>query len=697
MSNINLWPKALKSKSSVKERVISQSSQLAMQVERDTAKILYAHSFTSLFGSFMAAAILTFAFDTPDVFKTKILWFACMCLLLTLRLADTLYYQFNLKGEEFDGSAAKTRFLIGATATALMWSSYGIYIFDKLDELEVTTTLLFLCVTAGGAPTVLSGHKTMASLFITIIMAPISVRLLFSDFEYGQGLGVLGLLMNGILVSAALKASKFTMQTVELKNSNAQLLEKVQAEKSEIDSVNEKLNSAYTQLNSAHNSLEAEVEKRTHEITQLSNLDPLTGLYNRKAFTALLKDKMCSSNEHGNSLALLFIDLNGFKKINDTLGHKIGDLVLMEVAQRLQAFANDNHAGRWGGDEFLLALTYADQETAMSVATALQSRIAQPFDIQSNQFNLSASVGIAMYPEHSLDSLELIQLADFAMFEQKKNGRRAPLLFTHNLYQSLKHVQRLRDGLQQAISKKQLSVHYQPIMCCQENRPWSFEALLRWDFNGQPIRPDIFIPLAEQTGVIKDLGAWVLHRACIDAQELCENNQASVSVNVSLMQLLDADFIATLDKALYSSGLDPRRLHLEITESMFADNKARILEQLAAIKSRQVQVSIDDFGTGYSSLSQLQNLDFDTVKIDKTFVHNFEQGGEAIIRATLFIAREFGCQSVAEGIETREQAEALKALGVNFLQGYLFAKPMPKDLLIHWLADARMTGQYAVK
>jgi EAL domain-containing protein (putative c-di-GMP-specific phosphodiesterase class I) len=292
-----------------------------------------------------------------------------------------------------------------------------------------------------------------------------------------------------------------------------------------------------------------------------------------------------------------------------------------------------------------------------------------------------------MLPEHTSNELELIQLADFAMFEQKKLHLSEPRMFTHDLFQNLKHTERLRDGLQEAITKKQLYLCYQPIMCLKTGRPWSFEALLRWNFDDTLVRPDIFIPLAEQSGFIHEIGAWVLNRACIDASQWQHSADASVSVNVSVIQLMDDDFIHILDKALSTSGLAPERLHIEITESMFADNKKKVRAQLDAIKSRNVQVSIDDFGTGYSSLSQLQTLSFDTVKIDRSFVQNLSQGGEAIIRATMFIAREFGSKTVAEGIETEQDAYALNALGVDYLQGFLFAKPMTKDDLSKWVRN----------
>lgn len=636
-------------------------------------------------GSFSASLLLILLFVTPSTADFKYIWFASICLVLLLRLSDALFWQFKLKGTRFDANAARNRFRWGSLLTALLWAIYSVLFYQQMPAEELAAILVVVAGLAGGAATVLAGHKNTASSFVAIVIFPVSILGLMSDESFRQLLGFLGTFFGIVLFFSARKSAGFTRATIELKNQNAVLIQQMHEEKGEVERVNQALSEAYDQLKVVKTSLEDEVERRTDKISQLVNIDPLTGLINRSAFTEKLRELLQKSEQSGQNMALLFVDLNGFKKINDTLGHKTGDAVLTEIAGRIASFANDFHACRWGGDEFLIALPFADTDTAVSVAKALQSRIATPVDVLSNQLALTASVGIAMYPEHSTSELELIQYADFAMFDQKKAMRAEPLVFNHDLYEELKYSQDLRDGLQAAMGKKQFFLCYQPIMDYRSNRPWAFEALLRWDFNGQPVRPDIFIPLAEQSGLMKDIGAWVLHRACIDASQWHHSSTASVSVNVSLQQLVDDDFIDTLDKALLTSRLNPERLHLEITESMFAEDKSKISANLDLIKARKVKVSIDDFGTGYSSLSQLQTLEFDVIKIDRSFVQNLTQGNEAIIRATLFIAREFGCRTVAEGIETMEQAEELTAMGVDYLQGFMYSKPVPNDVLSEWV------------
>ncbi|MFA3792116.1 putative bifunctional diguanylate cyclase/phosphodiesterase [Aliiglaciecola sp. SL4] len=635
----------------------------------------------------MAAVFLVFALDTPNTHSLKLTWLSVVALITAFRFFDWLYWLIKLRRTKYQALGARNRVVLGVISLSLMWCIYSVVFYESMDLTELALTFAMLCTLSSGANSALSGHKKTAILYTVLLLTPASCMALFSGVTVHVFIGCLGILYNISITFSAARAADLTEETVKLRNENTHMLEKMHQEIAENDAVHDELSQAYSQVIATKESLEKEVERRTDEIRMLSSLDPLTQLYNREAFIHQLSVTATKSIKSGHSVALLFIDLNGFKKINDTLGHKVGDAVLVEIAGRIGAFANDYQAGRWGGDEFLMLLPYADHETAISVANALLARISQPLDVMSNQLCVSATIGIAMLPEHTSSETELVQLADFAMFEQKKLHLSEPRMFTQDLFENLKQIENLRNGLQEAISRKQLYLCYQPIVKCKTKEPWSFEALLRWNFNDNLVGPDTFIPLAEQTGLIHEIGAWVLNRACIDASQWQHSPNASVSVNVSITQLLDSDFIWILDKALKTSKLQPERLHLEITESMFADNKEKVKAKINAIKDRNVQVSIDDFGTGYSSLSQLQTLNFDTIKIDRSFVLNMHQGGEAIIKATLFIAKQFGCKTVAEGIETEQEALKLSEMGVDYLQGFLFSKPIINDKLRRWVEN----------
>ena len=638
-----------------------------------------------MFISVIAASVLSFGFISDETYDAKLLWWGMMMSLLALRSIDiVIWYIQGRRGVIQNAQIGIYRFAVGCILTALLWSAYSLYFFDNMEVIEFSTTVVIISSLAAGSTSVLAGSRYISVPYAIILILPVAVLSFLSPEESRNLLGFLGLFFCAIMVITAMKAARFTQNSIELKNKNSRLMDELNNKKNQVESANQELEDATAKLNLVNFDLEQEVIKRTDKIYQLSNLDALTGLKNRKTFTIELDSLIEKSVANGNPVALLFIDLDGFKKINDTMGHQVGDRTLIEVANRLSAFSDANHCGRWGGDEFLVALPYSDQDTAMSIASAMMTSIAQPISVSGNEFYLTASIGIALAPVHSLNAADLIQLADLTMCEQKQLGMRKPRVFSTELKGKIEASQLILEGLQHALEKKQLYLCYQPIQCAKTNTTWSLEALLRWNFDGKFIGPDVFIPLAEKSGLIKEIGAWVLNRACMDAKHWQSNSSAAVSVNVSVIQLMDDGFIRLLDNILRSSGLPPERLHLEITESTFVDNEKKIRRQLEQIQSRNIHVSIDDFGTGYSSLSQLQTLPVNYVKIDKAFVDNIEGKGDAIIRATLFIARELNCKTVAEGVETREQALALSAMGVDYLQGYYFAKPMKNQDLAVW-------------
>ncbi|MFT4938911.1 MAG: diguanylate cyclase (GGDEF)-like protein [Paraglaciecola sp.] len=648
------------------------------------AGLLYTNTFAGLSISIVASSVLAFAFNNPQTKRFTLVWWFVMSLILIVRLADALFWKFRLSKSAFDGQHAQIRFSTGCMLTALCWTIYPLALIEQLSLIEFTTTMIILAALAGGSLNTMAASTRLSLSYALILLLPVSIYAAIFGQESRQLLGLLGIIYSAAIVLISKTSGKFVYDAIQLKNINTQLTEQIKNQQIDIARIKQNLLETAEKLNHANSGLEDEVKKRTERIFQLSNLDSLTGLMNRKGFTKELNQLIIRAKKTDNNLALLFIDLDGFKRINDTMGHHMGDNVLIEVTSRIKAFTDENASGRWGGDEFLVALPYSDVESAISIARAIITSISKPINVNANEIHMSAAVGIAMCPEHGDTAAELIQLADLAMCEQKRLGTNHPKIFSRDLKQQIEASQLFLDGLQKAIEKKQLYVCYQPIQCAKDNYSWSFEALLRWDFDGKFVGPDVFIPLAEKSGLIKEIGAWVLNRACMDASHWQHCQQAAVSVNVSVIQLMDDGFIRVLDNALRSSGLPAERLHIEVTESVFVDNEKKIRDQLDAIQKRNIHVSIDDFGTGYSSLSQLQTLPVNYVKIDKSFVDNMESNGDAIIRATLFIARELNCLTIAEGVETKEQAMALSAMGVDFLQGYYFAKPMRNDDLIVW-------------
>ncbi|MFC3093012.1 EAL domain-containing protein [Alteromonas sediminis] len=653
------------------------------QTLRQMIELLYQSAGTAIVLTFVAVSVVTFLISTEVTNTLKYDLWAAMVVTLAIRSFDLVYWAFTVRDTDFEPSLTYYRYAAGVVLTAVVWSAYVVLLYDDFDILSLSACIIVTCAMTTGASSILAPSRKLSITYCTLVLLPFCVIALQDSRMHYFSLGAIGLAYWFALISLALKSNRFVNETIVLRNENQQLKELAKHAHEEASSVKEELQRSNEALDHANASLEIEVNKRTDDIHRLSNRDPLTGLMNRNGFMRLLNKQITASKRMNNKFAILFVDLDGFKQVNDSLGHQVGDRVLEEVASRLARYSEEDNLARWGGDEFVMLLPYANDDTAMAVANATRSSIALSIDVESYNISLDATIGISLFPDHADDAQGMIQLADLTMYEQKKRKPGSYAVYSQEYYDALQEELMLRDGLRNAIANNELSLCYQPIIEAEGDAIWSVEALLRWNFDGKPVSPAVFIPLAEKSGLISDIGNWVLHRACIDAAQW-QFTRASVSVNVSVIQLMDDSFISSLDKVLLSSGLAPERLHIEITESVFADNQEKVLAQINAVKQRNIQISIDDFGTGFSSLSQLQSLSFDHIKIDRAFVQNLEEGSDTIIRATVFIAKEFRCKTVAEGIETQAHAERLKSMGVDCLQGYLFAKPMTNNALPEW-------------
>jgi EAL domain-containing protein (putative c-di-GMP-specific phosphodiesterase class I) len=299
-----------------------------------------------------------------------------------------------------------------------------------------------------------------------------------------------------------------------------------------------------------------------------------------------------------------------------------------------------------------------------------------PHCIDNSVLSVGATIGIALYPDHATTEDSLIQSADMAMYFQKKKARSTVGVFSEQMEKIYSHELYLKNELTKAIENQQLRLAFQPLVIASNHNVFAFEALLRWQINGDNITPDEFIPIAEQYGLIHEIGAWVLKNACMEASRWDKSLQLAVSVNVSVIQFKDENFINIVEDALFASKFPAELLHIEITESVFSEDTHSILNQVKRLQTQGIKVSIDDFGTGYSSLSVMQDLAVNTVKIDRSFVNNLNGNGRPIISAVMNIASSLNFLVVAEGVETKEQAQELAKLGVHFLQGFYFSKPI---------------------
>ncbi len=430
------------------------------------------------------------------------------------------------------------------------------------------------------------------------------------------------------------------------------------------------------------------------EIEALAFRDGLTGLGNRTFLREQIQRWLSLSRRQGFSLALLFLDLDRFKLINDTLGHRAGDLLLCEIAGRLQRYTRtEDLVIRMGGDEFIVVLTGLHQDLAQAHAQALvvveklQASFNQPIYVRDFELTATASIGIALFPHDAQDLDTLLQCADTAMYQAKARGRNAFCFFHEAISLPSKERLSLETALRHAVERGELNFVLQPQILYPQGCPVGAEALLRFRFEGREIPPSLFIPLLEETGLIFPASEWLLRELSTYkrrwlAQNLC-GQLKRLSLNLSPVQLWRPDLMGKLldyleDDELQDQGV---MLEFELTESALLQPTPQLMDTLESLKAKGARLAIDDFGTGYSNLAHLRHLSLDALKIDKTFVHDMQQGPQAlaIIEAIIALGRGLKLEVVAEGIETREQAEQLTHLGCSILQGYYFFRPVPPE------------------
>ena len=416
--------------------------------------------------------------------------------------------------------------------------------------------------------------------------------------------------------------------------------------------------------------------------------DSLTGLPNRAMFTELLKAEIeTSKRRRDHMFAVLFLDLDRFKNINDSLGHTHGDLLLVAFAERLEkALRPVDTLARFGGDEFAILLSgMTDATDTVRVAQRIQDELTQPFVLDKNSAFATASIGIALSSSGYDRPEDILRDADTAMYRAKENGKARYELFDHGMHARAVSRLQLESDLRQAVEQKEFSVFYQPIVCLQTGRLSGFEALVRWNHPRRGlVSPGDFIPVAEETGLIVPIGDWVLNEACKHIRE-CQlyspsHRSLSLSVNLSARQVAQPDLLEQIKQALATSKLNPHCLKLEITESVVMENAEAAALMFKQLRSLGVQLSIDDFGTGYSSLSYLHRFPLNYLKIDRSFVMRLTTDNDnAIVRTISTLARNLGMEVIAEGIETEEQYQQLKMLGCEYGQGYLFSRPVDNN------------------
>lgn len=630
----------------------------AVLYQSEGIRLLYMNAIPGILITFLASTTLVFTFLQKNFVQDRVLWWGFMTLLLTVRLVDTLLW-FRANAIERQDKKWGIRFSAGCLLTAVVWSSYPVLFYQQFGFEEFSTTLVIISAMAGGATGILSGSLSLSSLYNIIMLVPTSFLLILQPESFKINMGYLGFAFAFIMLVASYRTAKYVREAIQLRYENKSLVL----------------------------SMEATIKERTQALFELSNKDALTGLFNRSAFLSAAEKVLTTCYEkRDEGISIFFIDLDEFKYINDTQGHSVGDHILSTISHRLHnLLASRGILCRWGGDEFILLCYETTRQKVEALVKEILVQVALPIDFAGHSSVVHATVGISLYPEHGNTLTALIQSADIAMYYQKNSYPGGYTFYSSLIDSQYRRRNYLNDALKTALEEGEFRLVYQPIVDCLGHTV-SVEALLRWRHQNENISPVEFIVLLEQNGGILPVGEWIIDEACKTLSELnMLGSHINISVNVSVIQLEDKDFVANVIRLLEKHNVPGHLLHFEVTESIFHSEHNNINDRVMELKRHGIKISVDDFGTGYSSLSVIQNMEIDYIKIDRAFIENIDRKGLAIVQAIMELSRELNFSVIAEGVETEDQKNTLLQCGVSFMQGFYFSKPLEREALLSFL------------
>lgn len=627
---------------------------ISTDIKLEQLRIVFDAIPISLFGIFINSTLLSIVLSNHIETITILTWYL---LTNSLSLLRWHYYQ-QFKRLDMTQVFSKhwhNKIVITSSLSGTSWGMAGIFLFS---ESSIGHQMFLLFIVAGmsaASVSTLSASLTASKAFIGLSITPFIFQFTFTDSPFGYPMALMTFLYLVTLLSSAKRLNHTILDSLDIRSKN---------------------------------------EIAEHTIRFQANYDELTKLPNRRLFLSTLEQELARSIRHNRCGAVFFIDLDRFKAVNDSLGHQIGDELLVQVADKIRTrMRKEDSAARHSGDEFLTMLAELDQDPeqashqAMMVANDLRELFESPFTVQDNELHLTISIGIALFPYNGSSASELIQFADVAMYHSKNEGRNRVFLFSQEMQDAVNQRRDIEKDLRVALEEEEFELYFQA-QFGNDHEVVGSEALLRWNHPDKGmISPGLFIEIAEICGLIEPIGEWVLRAACLHLADLKSNSEIKISVNVSPRQFRNRKFVYTLKTILLETSADPRQLKLEITEGMIIDDIEKTIETMNELKAIGISFSLDDFGTGYSSLAYLNRLPVDELKIDQSFVRDISENPEnsVIIETMIAMARHLKLEVIAEGVETLEELEYLQQKNCNKFQGFYFAKPEPFEQLLSHL------------
>lgn len=658
--------------------------ELEQQLLFEKARAIYRQLPNVLLFTFVATSALALYFQGVAG-QSLLVWWGSMQLISLLRLGTLLHWHRSRRGQSLNPTLMIRRFAVGSLASGVVWAAFSVMYFYQASGSQRLVIALVMSAIAAGSVSVLALVPWVGRLFIAMLIGPLVVMFSTTGDMDDLVIGGLGVALFIGLTGFARVARDSALQLFVSAQDNNRKIANAVAQRDALvldkDDLEERLAQQIE-------TLEFEValkERYAEELARMASTDALTGLLNRSAFEREFRALLAEAETERMPLGLMSIEVVHFDVV-ELQGNSVAEQVLLALSDRLKSFMPQSSLiARCGGAEFATALV-SQGRIWNHEASLLRAVLQQSIDSSNGAVCVDVIIGVSSFPDMELDAGQLLYQASVARHGLRQQGIGGVKVFDPALGEGVKVRQRLRQALLGALEADELTLVFQPIEPCTDTRVRKLEALLRWN---QPelgaISPAQFIPVAEESGLILPIGRWVLDTACRTASRWPEN--AMVSVNVSVHQILAGDLVVDVIKALAKSGLPAARLEIEITESVFSHDLEYVCAVLEQLRALGVSLAIDDFGTGYSSLAYLRRLPVDVIKIDRSFIQDFDQNARKLLLAIVSMARGLGFRIVVEGVETPQQQNLLAAMGVDYLQGYLISRPLPSLQVSAWLQE----------